>query len=73
LTGLITCAQLQLRRIAGAEMELEVIRFANLDEFFRLSEVSDQNFEYTVRGSTACLAEKVWDGVCSSGPIIRQV
>ena len=48
LTGLITCAQLQLRRIAGAEMELEVIRFANLDEFFRLSEVSDQNFEYTV-------------------------
>jgi len=48
LTGLITCAQLQLRRVAGAEMELEVIRFANLDEFFRLSEVSDQNFEYTV-------------------------
>jgi len=39
---------LQLRRVAGAEMELEVIRFANLDEFFRLSEVSDQNFEYTV-------------------------
>jgi FAD/FMN-containing dehydrogenase len=48
LTGLITYAQLQLRRTAGAGMDLEVIRFANLDEFFRLSEVSDQNFEYTV-------------------------
>src|SRR5260370_35919228 len=48
LTGLMTCGQWQCRRIAGAEMELEVIRFANLDEFFRLSEVSDQNFEYTV-------------------------
>jgi len=48
LTGLITCAQLQLRRIPGTGMDLEIIRFANLDEFFRLSEVSDQNFEYTV-------------------------
>src|SRR4029077_7623326 len=47
-TGLITCAQLQLGRIPGAGMDLGVIRFANLDEFFRLNEVSDQNFEYTV-------------------------
>jgi len=53
-------------------MDLEIIRFANLDEFFRLSEVSDQNFEYTSHGSTACLAERVWDAVCSSGPIIRR-
>jgi FAD/FMN-containing dehydrogenase len=48
LTGLITCAQLQLRRTPGAAMDLEIIRFANLDEFFRLSEASDQSFEYTV-------------------------
>jgi FAD/FMN-containing dehydrogenase len=48
LTGLITYAQLQLRRTPGTGMDLEVIRFANLDEFFRLSEASDQNFEYTV-------------------------
>jgi FAD/FMN-containing dehydrogenase len=48
LTGFITCAQLQLRRIPGAGMDLEIARFANLDEFFRLSELSDQNFEYTV-------------------------
>src|SRR5207302_10122669 len=48
LTGLISCAQLQLRRIPGGGMDLEVVRCANLDEFFRLSEVCDQNFEYTV-------------------------
>jgi FAD/FMN-containing dehydrogenase len=48
LTGLITYAELQLRRTPGAAMDLEVIRFANLDEFFRLSEASDQTFEYTV-------------------------
>jgi len=48
LTGLITYAELQLRRTPGAAMDLEVIRFANLDEFFRLSEASDQSFEYTV-------------------------
>src|SRR4029077_6084963 len=48
LTGLITYAQLQLRLPPGGVMDLEVIRFSNLDEFFRLSEFSDQNFEYTV-------------------------
>src|SRR5258705_11083150 len=40
LTGLITCAQLQLRRIHEAEMDLETISLANLDEFFRVREGS---------------------------------
>jgi FAD/FMN-containing dehydrogenase len=48
LTGVITSAELQLRRITSPWMDVESIRFANLDEFFRLSEESDRDFEYTV-------------------------
>jgi FAD/FMN-containing dehydrogenase len=48
LTGMITSAQLQLRRVSGAWMEVESIRFANLEEFFELSESSNDEFEYTV-------------------------
>lgn len=48
LTGLITRARIQLRRIAGPWMSTEVHRFENLDGFFRLSENSDRDYEYTV-------------------------
>ncbi len=48
LTGLITWAELQLRPVAGPYVELETIRFANLDEFLSLSRESDRDFEYTV-------------------------
>jgi FAD/FMN-containing dehydrogenase len=48
LTGIITWASLQLRRIAGPAMDVETIRFANLDEFMRLQSESDRGFEYTV-------------------------
>jgi FAD/FMN-containing dehydrogenases len=48
LTGLITRALIQLRRIAGPWMSTEVHRFENLDGFFRLSENSDRDYEYTV-------------------------
>jgi FAD/FMN-containing dehydrogenase len=48
LTGIITWAQLQLRPIAGPLMNVETIRFANLDEFIHLQSQSDQDFEYTV-------------------------
>ena len=47
LTGLITRATLQLRRIAGPWMSTETHRFENLDGFFRLSEHSN-DYEYTV-------------------------
>lgn len=48
LTGLITWVELQLRRIDGPMLNEESIKFANLDEFFQLSDASDESFEYTV-------------------------
>ena len=48
LTGVITWAQLRLRRIAGPLMDVETIRFANLNEFLGLSAESDSGHEYTV-------------------------
>ncbi|HFQ14255.1 MAG TPA: FAD-binding oxidoreductase [Gammaproteobacteria bacterium] len=48
LTGLITWAEIGLRKIATPFMDTETIRFANLDEFFALCEDSDREWEYTV-------------------------
>lgn len=48
LTGLITRAKVQLRRVAGPWMVGEVHRFEDLPGFFRLSQESDQDYEYTV-------------------------
>jgi FAD/FMN-containing dehydrogenase len=48
LTGIITWAALQLRRIPGPLLDVETIRFANLDEYLRLQSESDCNFDYTV-------------------------
>jgi FAD/FMN-containing dehydrogenase len=48
LTGVITWAELQLRRIPGPWLDVERIRFANVAEFFALSAESEQSCEYTV-------------------------
>jgi FAD/FMN-containing dehydrogenase len=48
LTGLITRASIQLRRIASPWMSTEVHRFDDLAGFFQLSESSDRDYEYTV-------------------------
>jgi FAD/FMN-containing dehydrogenase len=48
LTGIITWAEIGLRRIPGPWMDVEAIRFANLDEFLALAAESDRDFEYTV-------------------------
>jgi FAD/FMN-containing dehydrogenase len=48
LTGLILWADIQLRRIAGPYIEMENVRFRNLNEFFELSAASDQAYEYIV-------------------------
>jgi FAD/FMN-containing dehydrogenase len=48
LTGVITWAKLQLRRVAGPWMSTENIRFDDLDGFFALSEASERDYEYTV-------------------------
>jgi FAD/FMN-containing dehydrogenase len=48
LIGLITWAELQLRRIASPAIAQEAVRYDGLDAFFALSAESDQAFEYTV-------------------------
>ncbi len=48
LTGLVTWAEIQLKPIANAYIDQEIIRFHDLAEFFRLSQASDETFEYTV-------------------------
>jgi len=48
LTGLITRAKLQLRRVRGPWMRGDSRRFGTLREFFSLSQESDRDFEYTV-------------------------
>ncbi|MDE2401343.1 MAG: FAD-binding oxidoreductase [Burkholderiales bacterium] len=48
LTGLITWAQIQLRRIANPYVHTESIRFHSLEEFFVLSQASEADHEYTV-------------------------
>ena len=48
LTGVITQAELQLRPVPGPWLETETIAFGGLDEFFRLAQASDAQWEYTV-------------------------
>lgn len=48
LTGFISWAELQLRPVNNYAIEQENIKYQNLDEFFKLSEDSDQDYEYTV-------------------------
>lgn len=48
LTGLILWAEIALKPIHNAVMDVETIRFAGLDDFFDLSAESDRQYEYTV-------------------------
>ncbi len=48
LTGLITWAEIQLRKVPGPAIRLETIPFRGLEAFFSLSEESDAKCEYTV-------------------------
>lgn len=48
LTGLITWAEIQLKPVTDAFIDMEQIRFESLDEFVALSAESVGHFEYTV-------------------------
>ncbi|WP_338616202.1 FAD-binding oxidoreductase [Pigmentiphaga sp. CHJ604] len=48
LTGVITHAEIQLRRVPGPWLDAETIPYANLDEFFRLADDSEMGWEHTV-------------------------
>jgi len=48
LTGLVTWAEIALRRINNAWMVGDTVRFFSLEEFFQLSSASESEYEYTV-------------------------
>lgn len=48
LTGLITWAELQLRRVRGPWLSVETHRFDSLAGFFPLAAASERDYEYTV-------------------------
>lgn len=48
LTGVITQAEIQLRRVAGPWLNTETVPYFNLDEFFRLADDSEADWEHTV-------------------------
>jgi FAD/FMN-containing dehydrogenase len=48
LTGLITWAEIDLKRIAGPAVAAENTRFNGLDEFFTLNAAAEAQHEYTV-------------------------
>lgn len=48
LTGLVTSAVLQLRRVEGQWLDVETLPYASLGEFFQLADESQAGWEYTV-------------------------
>lgn len=48
LTGLILSATIKLKKIPSAWIDMESIRYQNLDEFFKIAAESDEGFLYTV-------------------------
>jgi FAD/FMN-containing dehydrogenase len=48
LTGLISWVEFQLKRVPGVAIDVESVRFKNLDGFFEIAADSDAHYEYTV-------------------------
>ncbi|MCC6194125.1 MAG: FAD-binding oxidoreductase [Burkholderiales bacterium] len=48
LTGLVTWAEISLRRIRSTRVDVETIPFASLSEYLALCDSSDETHEYTV-------------------------
>lgn len=48
LTGVITQVEIQLRRVAGPWLDTDTVPYSNLDEFFRLADDSELDWEHTV-------------------------
>ncbi len=66
LTGVITCAEIALKKISGPFIDLETIPFHSLPEFLSLSNDSDQTFEYTVAW-VDCVSQKGTRGIFFRG------
>ncbi len=48
LTGFIVWAEIQLKAVVSQSIDTETIKYKNLDDFFRISNDSVEDFEYTV-------------------------
>ncbi len=48
LTGMITWAEIQLKRVPNPAIKMENIKYQTLNEFFEISKDSDQDWEYTM-------------------------
>lgn len=57
LTGLITWAELQLKKVSNSAINLETIKYQDLAAFFALSEESESTHEYTAAWID-CLASR---------------
>lgn len=57
LTGLITWAEIRLKRISGVVIDVESTRFNGLDEFFAINAAAEVRHEYTVAW-VDCLAPR---------------
>jgi FAD/FMN-containing dehydrogenase len=66
LTGVITWAEIALKRINGPFIDIETIPFHSLSEFLTLSNESDETFEYTVAW-VDCFSQKATRGIFFRG------
>jgi FAD/FMN-containing dehydrogenase len=48
LTGLITWAEIQLKKIPSPFLKVETMVFENLESFFKINQASENHYEYTV-------------------------
>lgn len=48
LTGIILSCKFQLKKIVSPYIDQEIIKFNNIEDFFKIDEDSAENFEYTV-------------------------
>lgn len=62
LTGVITKAAIQLKRIAGPWLNTETVPFSDLGDFFQLADASESEWEHTVAWID-CLSKKTCRGI----------
>lgn len=72
LTGVILWADIKLKPIHGPYIEMEAVKFDNLEEFFQISRESEENYEYTVSWLD-CLNSKGARGIFMRGNHIDRI
>ncbi len=72
LTGLITWAKIQLKRIHHRAIHTESIQFENIEAFFELAEQSDENYEYTMSWVDCNYTKQIGRGIFFRGNHITE-